>query len=508
MGLEMAGVRVLNVYFGSTHYVWGAIIGVFLGALTLGYHLGGRVADRQPRYGVLGGIILAAAALVGLIPWMAPPLCRALASQAGQDPRVQALAASVLLYLAPCALLGMVTPCALRLAAGDVVAVGRVAGDLYALATIGSITGTWLVAFFLVEWIGNRATILVLGGCLVLAGAIAVGRAGRWKGAGIALGGAAVLAILAFAGHDPGVPAGPAFSGWRAIAELDSAFHHILVAEGPSWYPRHAGVPARYLLFNDQVQGGLELDHQVLGPASAVDYTDSLHLGLLFRASPARRALVIGCGAGLGPLEFRHDYPSLERIDVVDIDPAVFRLARTYFCFPAEGADPVLRAHLGDGRQFLRRAGRTYDYVVLDAYTAGGLIPFHLTTREFFAEVKAALAPGGVAVVNLISARTGPDGRLYRAVARTLDAVFPRVYAFPKADDAATVDNILLVATREPRRWSRPELEERRRRMQGRESERAALARYLPGMVQADGPFQGDPILTDDFAPTDSMAAR
>jgi hypothetical protein len=44
--------------------------------------------------------------------------------------------------------------------------------------------------------------------------------------------------------------------------------------------------------------------------------------------------------------------------------------------------------------------------------------------------------------------------------------------------------------------------------MQGRESERAALARYLPGMVQADGPFQGDPILTDDFAPTDSMAAR
>lgn len=507
MGLEMAGVRILNIYFGSTLYVWGSIIGVFLAALTLGYYLGGRVADRHPRFGLLGGIILAAAILVFLVPWVAPPLCAALEAQAGHDPRVQALAASALLYLAPCALLGMVSPCALRLAAGEVRDVGKVAGSLYALSTLGSIAGTWLVAFFLVEWIGTRVTLLAMGGCLVLAGAIVVGQAGRGKGAVAALGGAAALVLLVCTSHDPGLPAGFVRWGFRVLEELDSPYHHLLVAEGPSSYPQHGALPARYLLFNDQIQGGVELRHPGPDPASAVDYTDLLHLGLLFRDAPARRALVIGCGAGVGPLLLRHDYPSLEWIDVVDIDPAVFRLARKYFAFPAEGADPVLHAHLDDGRQFLRRTTRPYDYIVLDAYTAGGLVPFHLTTREFFTQVKAALTSGGVAILNLVSAREGSDGRLYRAVARTLATVFPQVYVFPKGSDAAVADNIVLVATRDARRRSRAELEERGGRAQ-QEIHQIPFALYVSEMVEADGPFDRDPILTDDFAPTDAMTVQ
>lgn len=514
MSLEMAGVRVLNVYFGSTIYVWGAIIGIFLGALSLGYYIGGMVADRHPRATVLGLIIFVAAAFVLLVPWLAGPVCRGLGRWEGGGPRLQALVSSVVLYFIPSVALGMVSPFAVKLAAHGMADLGRVAGRLYALSTLGSICGTFLTSFVLVEWLGTQVIIIALGITLIVAALLLV-QGGRSR----ALAGVAALVLLVPAWQ--GAPASVvATEGWTVLEEFDSAYHHIVVTEGPSWYPGH-DYRSRFLLFNRQAQSGIELE----GPGrdaevvTACGYTDMLHLGMLFRATPPQRLLVVGCGGGVGPLVFRQDYPALERIDVVDIDPYVFTMARQYFRFPAAGADEVLRAYVRDGRLFVtEQPDGAYDYIVLDAYSAGGRIPFHLITQEFFTEVRRVLAPDGVMVINVISAveDSAPAGALYRAATVTLETVFPQVYVFPRSlRDERQGSNIIMVAL--------PQAGERRRRrdliatltqMQspaghhGVAIRRERLREYVYNLVEPAKSFPEAPVLTDDYAPTDSMVSR
>ena len=509
MSLEMAGVRVLNVYFGSTIYVWGAIIGIFLGALSLGYFVGGIVADRWPRFPVLGTVILFAAVFTAIVPGLSRPFCEWLGAFDDMDPRWQAFLSSIALYFIPSVALGMVSPFAVRLAARRLGDIGRVSGRLYALSTFGSITGTFLTSFVLVEHMGTHNVILALAATLLVTGLLCM--PGQRRAQVAAAMAALLLSYPAYAGARLAVGMeDPRFT--NVLLATDSAYHTIRVAEGTSWVndPEHYGLRSRFLLFNQQAQSGMELegpgrDKQVV---TACGYTDMLHLGMVFRDAAPKRMLVLGCGGGVGASVFHQDYPGIERIDVVDIDPVVFELARKYFRFPDKGASEVIRAHVRDGRLFVRgRPDGHYDYIILDAYSSGGRVPFHLVTQEFFHAVEGILAPGGVVVANVISGVDGRDGRLFRSIYRTLDSVFPQVYGFPRRFREGA-SNIMLVATRGAERLNRTQLETRYRERKERLIQRDTLAEYILHLVP-DPPYgKDDPILTDDYCPTDSMIVR
>jgi spermidine synthase len=507
MSLEMAGVRVLNVYFGSTIYVWGAIIGIFLGALSLGYYTGGIIADRWPRFPVLGGIIFAAAVLIMLVPVLARPLCEALGAADGLGPRTQALFSSLLLYFVPSVALGMVSPFAVKLAARDLSDIGRVAGRLYALSTLGSIAGTFLTSFVLVELLGTRNIILLLGAVLVGCSALSLDRMAR-RAVPVAVG--VLLVFGAWLATRPGETVSIHGRKFDRLEEFDSAYHHLLVGEG--YYG--GGQRARVLFFNHQTQSAMLVDDEgepvpdarTGGVVSAAGYTDMLHMGMVFRDTVPEKMLIIGCGGGVGPRVFHQDYPQIERIDVVDIDGAAFDMARKYFGFPEPGAHPVIRAHVRDGRLFVREAPTGhYDYIILDAYSAGGRIPFHLITREFLAAVEDALAPGGVVVLNVISGVDGPEGALYRAVTKTLSTVYPNIYAFPR-NYLSRGSNIILVCTTDPERLTQNEVR-KRLRMQGDRIKRE-VGPFVFKMADQLPDFGNAPLLTDDYCPTDSMVLK
>jgi spermidine synthase len=147
-----------------------------------------------------------------------------------------------------------------------------------------------------------------------------------------------------------------------------------------------------------------------------VPYTRGVFAGLLAHPQ-ARRVLVIGLGGGVIPRAMRRIDPALE-IDVVELDPAVVDAARRHFGYRE---DPKLRTHIGDGRVFVRRQarlGRRYDLVVIDAYERV-YVPEHLMTREFIAEVKSLLAPGGV-----VASNTFARGPLAPYEAATYQSVF------------------------------------------------------------------------------------
>jgi len=163
MAFEMVGSRILAPTFGSTVFVWGSLIGVFLGALSLGYLVGGRLADRRPSFFVLGTIIAAAGLIILIVPFYAPACCRWI-DGASPGRSTNPLFASLFLFFVPSVLLGMVSPFAIRLAAEAVRTVGTTAGRLYALSTLGSLFGTFFTAFFLIAVIGVSSILVIRTG--------------------------------------------------------------------------------------------------------------------------------------------------------------------------------------------------------------------------------------------------------------------------------------------------------------------------------------------------------
>jgi hypothetical protein len=150
MAVELLGGRLLAPTFGSSIYVWGAIITVFMLALSLGYLAGGRWSMRSPSVRRLGGILLVAALTTVPLLLFAEPMLDAVSIAFPDDPRFGSLLGATILFFVPTFFSGMVSPYAVRLLVEDRTSSGRHAGQLYFVSTFGSAAGTLLTSFYLV----------------------------------------------------------------------------------------------------------------------------------------------------------------------------------------------------------------------------------------------------------------------------------------------------------------------------------------------------------------------
>ena len=173
MSVELLGGRILAPYFGSSIYVWGSIISIFMVALAMGYLIGGRLSINQPNLGLSGLFFLLAA--IGLLPivFFADNAMDAVFS-AIDDPRYGSLLASTLLFFIPTALLGMIAPYSVRLMVDNTRHSGQVAGGLYFVSTLGSALGTLLTSFYLVLWFDMNTILITMVAVLLLAGSLAI----------------------------------------------------------------------------------------------------------------------------------------------------------------------------------------------------------------------------------------------------------------------------------------------------------------------------------------------
>jgi spermidine synthase len=411
LALEILGTRVLGPYYGVSLFLWSALISVTLAALATGYALGGRWADRGPRAGRLALLLAAAGVWVIAVPWLRGPL---LAVSGGLGLRAAVLVTATLLFFPPLALLGTVSPYAIRLATRRVEEVGRVAGDLFAVSTLASVIAALLTGFVLIPDLGVTRLLLLVGAVLLAAAALA-----RWGVSGRGAGVVALLAALSALAlprlgeppHPPGV-----------LAVRLTAYTELRVVE-------HQGL--RYLLLD----GGTHSFVRVEDNATRQAYVMVAELATELFARPGR-ALIVGLGAGCLARQLAVDN---WRVDAVEIDPLVTAAAREFFRFQPEFAT----VHHADGRRFLRTTRDTFDLIVLDAFGSGS-VPFHLLTAEAFAEARAKLRPGGVIVVNLEA--VGWQEPLVRATAATLGTCFRHVTALPIAEPPDQLGNVVLLA--------------------------------------------------------------
>ena len=166
MSFEILGSRVLAPNFGSSVFVWGSLISIFLTGLSAGYYLGGRLADINPSYRKLGLIILAPGLLLLTFPLYCSPVSDWIFMK-DLGVRVSPLLASSVLFLVPSIFLGIVSPYTAKLMICSLHTSGKTIGTLYALSTFGSIIGTLVTSFYLITLAGVNALIMGQGGLLV-----------------------------------------------------------------------------------------------------------------------------------------------------------------------------------------------------------------------------------------------------------------------------------------------------------------------------------------------------
>jgi hypothetical protein len=175
MAFEILGSRVLAPDFGSTIFVWGSLIGVFLAALSIGYAVGGRLSERFRSMAVLGLLVLAPGLLLVTFPLYGSRVS-AMVFDLDMGARLGPLTASCCLFFAPTVFFGTVSPFAAGLLAQPGRGAGRGAGDIFAISTLGSIAGTLGTAFYLILWMGTRSCLILLGGVLIVLSLAALGR--------------------------------------------------------------------------------------------------------------------------------------------------------------------------------------------------------------------------------------------------------------------------------------------------------------------------------------------
>ena len=130
-------------------------------------------------------------------------------------------------------------------------------------------------------------------------------------------------------------------------------------------------------------------------------------------------------------------------IDVVEIDPLVPRVAQEFFGLRERDA----AIHVQDGRRWLNSTRDSYDVVFFDAFGSSS-IPFHLITREAFAQARTHLNPGGVLALNVEA--VGWQDDLVKSVGATLRTLFPNVLALPIAEPPNKLGNLILLAADRP----------------------------------------------------------
>ena len=475
LGIEFAAARLLAPFFGQSLFIWGTLIGLILIYLTIGYYAGGRLADWRPDPTLLFQLTAAASLWTAVIPIVSRPILSVAQTgfaQISVGLVLGSLVSVIVLFAVPVVLLGMVSPFVIRLRIRRLETAGNAAGAVYALSTLGSILGTFVPVFWLIPTFGTRSTIFILAfllGTISAAGLYGSGRRRLYLLVPLLIAG---LALLSSGGIRQ------AAYGVR-VYETESAYNYIQVVR--------IGSETQLLLDEGTAV------HSIYDPTTLYTrgYWDDVLLAPYFGSDrvPSRVAL-IGLAGGTVARQFTAiDGPI--PIDGVELDPKIVDVGRRYFAM----TEPNLHVTVADGRYWMATQAGRYDVILVDAYRQP-YIPFYLTTREFFENARAHLAPGGVLAINV--GRTPADHRLVDALSGTLNAVFPRVFVI---DTNQRFTNSVIYATSSP-----TTVDEFKSRAQAETN--PSLLPIVADALQSGNVRQAAPngiVFTDDLAPVERL---
>lgn len=485
MAVELSASRLLAPFFSSSATVWTVIIGLIMISMSFGNILGGRSADKHNSMGRLYFLIWLASLWIALIPFVGKYIISAtipiiMLVLPGNLLVAGSVLSCILLFSFPLIILGMVSPYLIKLGVNkDMDNSGKTTGEIYAASTIGSILGTFLPTFVTIPTIGTNKTFLVFALVLNLLSLyyLVKNRAKRVKNWITAF---LILALTI-------IPMNNSYAFWKngIVYEGESLYNYVQVSENNDAVILSTNVAfgVQSIYKKNSTLTGYYYDYALMAPffSSQTHFDGKLDV------------LILGLGTGTYAKQIKRFFPNAS-IDGVEIDPTIAELSKEYF----ELKEGEATIYINDGRAFLKSMDtKKYDVIMVDAYH-DITIPFHMSTIEFFTDVKEHLKENGVIVTNL-NMRSETNTEMTDYLTQTIKHVMKKVYTY--AMPSAT--NLLLFASNDS---------------SCRENYRSNIAKVTEShplyavMQRVDENLreitESKKILTDDLAPVEIMGQR
>lgn len=424
MLIEVLGSRVLGPFFGSSLYVWTAIISVTMLALALGYAAGGLFTDSKDNADHLYYIILMAGVFTLLIPFAKKPVLKFFMPM---GLRLGSLLSATILFGPALFLLGAVSPSIIKLVNNRMKGVGSAVGSIYAVSTIGSLLGAIVTGFVLISHFGVNLILIFTGSLLI---ALFVIYFTVFKKKYLTMGLLSLPFVLNLILQNKVKSTWQKIDGTRIeIVEKKQSFYGEVKVIDYKYNARHI----REIMIDGLIQGGIDMTNGL----TYYNYYYLLQWIPYMLVPNGEKCLVMGVGTGVVP----EWYESNGIItDVVDIDPNVIEMAKKYFNFSIKG-----NIHVEDARYFLSRSEEKYDYIILDVFTGDGT-PSHLLSVENFKLIKDRMTDKSVLAINFMGG-VESHNIVTKSVVGTISSLFTNVDLYPVFDFSQQQSgNIVIVA--------------------------------------------------------------
>lgn len=472
MTIELTATRIIAPIVGNSIYTWTTIIGIVLLGGSLGNHMGGKMIDKRNELSLVATLLLLASSLVMFIPILAQNIRKILSLTS-----VLWLATaeiSTFLFLIPAFVLGMIYPMVFKQYLRDVKNAGKDAGTFSASWSAGSIMGTFFTGFLFIGYLGTVKTLLLISLLLFASSLCLFEKKMRFR----AVAGFLFVASLYFFIAN-------SFVSQAAVYEDESNYYKIKVVD--SVRPMEGKVRMLFLDIDShsiESRSGKQLDF----------YTGIAPVFSVFNKN-IKDIAVIGGGSLELSSNFKKNYPD-SNVTTLEIDKEVTEVADKYF----NASDYIIENTVDvDGRTYLSRNDSKYDIIFSDAYNSYVSVPWHLSTKEFFAEAKEKLNKNGVFAINFISAREGKSAGFYKSMLATFNEIFDNYYVFSYGSSAEDIQNIVLIGLKSQQHISGQNMYEEL----GKLPDSFLLkSHFTSNNISVD---KNAMILTDDFAPTDRM---
>jgi len=422
MAYELVAARLLAPTIGSSIYVWTSVIGIIIASLSVGYWLGGKLADARQKPVDVAILCLITAACV-ILTALAHPTVLQWVAESIEDTRLQGVVASLFLFAPTSFALGLMSPYLAKLNIKELKTAGESVANLSALNSIGGIVGTFITGFVLFSYIGSKETLIIVVLCLILSSWLLVPK--KFLTQRIIVSAVLILIMLI-----------PTPKKDSVLAQIDSPSAHYTVSK----MVYGEGAPIAALSTGP---GGIQSAVYTNGNDDLVFWYTNYAARLIESKNP-QRVLVLGGGAFTLPGTLAESLPNAT-IDVVEIDPALEAISKEYFNYKDHANINLI---FEDARAYVNTNQNKYDVIFVDVY-GDSFVPFSLLTKEYGEQINASLKTDGMVIMNAIVGLEGDCRELLAAIDGVYRPFLPNAFWETRTGTDITRGNYILAYSRD-----------------------------------------------------------
>lgn len=420
MAYELVAARLLAPTIGSSIYVWTSVIGIIIAALSLGYWLGGKLADARQKPIDVVILCLLSALFVVITMLTSTPLLNWV-STAFEDVRLQGVIASLLLFAPASFLLGMKSPYLAKLNIKKLETAGGSVANLSALNSIGGILGTFMTGFLFFGYLGSKETLVIVVILLLLSSWLLVPTQFIVRRSIACI----VLLLISLV---------PTSVAANSVARIDTPSAHYEVSQF-----QYDGQPIYGLTTGP---GGIQSAVYTNGNDELV-FWYTQYAGAVIEHYNPERVLVLGGGAFTLPAYLSDRLPD-STIDVVEIDPELETISKEYFNYTDKENVNLI---FSDARSFVNTSQEKYDVIFVDVY-GDTYVPFSLLTQEYGARIHQLLKPDGMVIINAIVGVSEHCDELLQVIDSVYRPYLPYAFWQTQSGEQLNRGNYILVYTK------------------------------------------------------------